>query len=86
MADAEGAAMTRAEATVAEIKGFLNGFKASVDQQFADLRTEVTELKASVDRLEKKVDDLADVVQGMATGHAARFNAIEDRLGRVRVP
>ena len=85
--------MTRAEATVAEIKGFLTGFKTSVDRQFDDLRSELTEFKASVDqrfdamdqrfdRLEKKVDDLADVVQGMAKRHAARFDAIDQKIAR----
>ena len=34
------------------------------------------------DRLEKKVDDLADVVQGMAKGHAARFEAIDQKIAR----
>jgi hypothetical protein len=29
------------------------------------------------DRLEKKIDDLADLVQGMATGHATRCASSE---------
>ena len=31
-------------------------------------------------RLEKKIDDLAEVVQNLATGTPARFDAIERRL------
>ena len=44
------------------------------------LQPRFTAIDERFDRMEKKIDDLADVVQGMATGHAKRFDAIERRL------
>jgi hypothetical protein len=38
------------------------------------------------DRLERKVDDLSDAVQGIASGHTKRFDSIERRLGGGRDP
>jgi hypothetical protein len=60
---------------VAELRQLLVEFKASMDQRF-------DAMDYRFDRLEKKVDDLADVVQGMAKGHAARFEAIDQKIAR----
>jgi len=38
------------------------------------------ELRAFRESIERKVDDLADVVQATAAGQAKRFDAIERRL------
>ncbi len=55
-----------------------------------DLLRIVNERLGSVEQrlgsVEQKVDDLAAVVQGMATGHAERFDAIEKRLDELDPP
>ena len=69
-----------------ELLRYFDELKASIDQRFDDLKAGVDQRFDAMDqrfeRLERKVDDLAAVVQGMSTGHAARFDAIEERLGR----
>lgn len=40
-----------------------------------------TRLGKRIDGLDKKIDDLADVVERMAEGHNRRFSVIEERLG-----
>ena len=45
------------------------------------MKREVDRLGRRLDGLDKKVDDLAEVVQATAAGQAKRFDAIENRLG-----
>ena len=56
---------------------------AAIEKRLVDRVADAVEkrLEPRFTSIERKLDDLADLVQAMATGHAQRFNALEQRLG-----
>ena len=54
--------------------------KRVVDAVVRRLEPRFEAIDQRFDRLEKGLSDLTELVQGMATGHAKRFEAIERRL------
>ena len=54
--------------------------KAYLDDMKADLKGEVSTLRAEMDR---RFDQVMDLVQAMATGTAQRFDSVETRLDAI---
>ena len=67
-----------------ETKAYLDDMKADLK---ADLKGEVSTLRADMDRrfddMDRRFDQVMDLVQVMATGTAQRFDSVETRLDAI---
>ncbi|MDD9986763.1 MAG: hypothetical protein OXQ31_10865 [Spirochaetaceae bacterium] len=68
--------MDHPEPTIADVVDLLK----IVNERLGSVEKRLGSVEKRLGSVEQKVDDLAAVVQGMATGHAKRFDAIEKRL------